>query len=149
VRSLSEAKLADIQERIRDVGLAESKARGLHQAAKCIVGEYGGSVPDTEDKLASLPLVGKKTASAVLVFGFKKPAIPADVHIHRVVNRMGVVRTATLEETSTALQQVVPKTQWHRLNPVLVQHGQNLCRAHKPACDACPILPYCGRVGLP
>jgi DNA mismatch endonuclease (patch repair protein) len=87
--------------------------------------------------------VGPKTASAVRVFGFERPAIPVDTHIHRVVNRLGAVSTSTLEETQERLADVVPYRYWGRLNPVLVQHGQNICIALSPRCAICPITEWC------
>ncbi len=147
-KSMSRANVAEVSALIREVGLAESKARGLHETALRIAEDFRGVVPSDEKSLLSLPLVGSKTANAVRVFGFGIPAIPADIHIHRVANRLGAVSTATLEETSRALERAVPKKYWSRLNPTLVQHGQNLCGAGRPLCQACPIESSCGRVGV-
>jgi endonuclease III len=146
---LARANLRDIRFLIHDVGLSDSKARGLRAAAIEIVHRHRGLVPGTEAELRALPLVGKKTADAVLVFGFGEAAIPVDTHIHRVSNRLGVIRTRSLEETSVQLQSVVPRKYWYRLNPTLVQHGQNLCRFSDPLCDGCPIRESCLRVGVP
>jgi len=146
--ALARASPKEIQERVRDVGLSTAKSRGLHRAAIIITSEFGGSMPKTRAELLSLPLVGTKTANAILVFGFGVPAIPADTHIHRVSNRLGVVRTRNAEETSTALEAVVPRKYWYRLNPTLVQHGQNLCRAGTPKCDACPVEDLCFKIGV-
>jgi len=146
--SLAAAPLPRILKLIREVGLAESKAKGLQESANILVRDYGGRVPSDEHELARLPLVGRKTASAILVFGYGKSAIPADTHIHRVVNRLGVVKTTNLVETSRALESVVPRKFWHLLNPTLVQHGQNICKALRPRCSECPISESCRRIGV-
>lgn len=147
--ALAEATPREISRLIQDAGLGESKARGLHRAAVALVSQHNGRVPDTEKELVSLPLVGRKTASAIIVFGFGQAAIPADTHIHRVVNRLGVIRTKTPDATSIALRYVVPRRYWARLNPTLVQHGQNICRFSRPLCHACPIRADCMQVGVP
>src|SRR5580658_8316370 len=124
---------------IREVGLAESKANGLQATAGILAKDYCGKLPRVESELIQLPLIGRKTAKAILVFGYGIPAIPTDIHIHRVANRLGVVTTKSAEETSLALEKVVPKKYWHLLNPALVQHGQNICTALNPKCAGCPI----------
>lgn len=146
--ALASATQEQVASKIRDVGLADSKARGLRRAAQQIVERHQGIVPRTERDLIELPLVGKKTASAVLVFGFGQAAIPVDTHIHRVVNRLGVVRTVTRDETVGALRAVVPRKYWGSLNPALVQHGQNICTALAPRCGSCPVATLCNRVGV-
>jgi endonuclease III len=146
--ALSRSSVSKIRSLIREVGLADSKAAALHECASIIVRSHGGKLPQTERDLLSLPLVGKKTASAILVFGFRMGAIPVDTHIHRVVNRLGVVRTRSLDETADALEEVVPWRYWGKINPVLVQHGQNMCTAVHPMCDSCPIFAECSRVGV-
>lgn len=146
--AMASASTADIRALVGEAGLSWAKAAGLHCAAQQIVSEFDGRVPSTLTELVSLPLVGKKTANAVLVFGFRKPAIPVDTHILRVTNRLGVIHAKTLDDGAASLELVVPRRYWGRLNPVLVQHGQNLCRARDPRCEECPIIESCDRVGL-
>lgn len=141
--ALARAKVASVLRLIRPVGLSEAKATGLVRLAKALVDDFEGKVPSSNEELLTLPLVGPKTASAVRVFGFERQDLPVDVHIHRVVNRMGVVTTTSLEQTQRALREVVPKRYWKWLNPVLVQHGQNVCLARKPRCGSCPIRGSC------
>jgi endonuclease III len=147
-KSLGRATARTVEGVIHEVGLRQSKARALVGAARQIETRFGGQVPNTEEELRQLPGVGPKTARAVLVFGFQIPAIPVDAHIHRVTNRLGVVRTHTLEQTSDELAKIVPQSLWNLLNPVLVQHGQNICLSRAPRCTGCPIAKYCERVGI-
>lgn len=142
-RSLAAAPIAEIERLIRPVGFYRAKARNLADCAQLLVDETGGPVPPDLEALLSLPGVGRKTANCVLVFGFAEPAIPVDTHVHRISNRLGVVRTRTPEETERRLEEVVPRDYWIPLNPLLVQHGQNLCGPGRPKCDRCPIVEWC------
>jgi len=140
---LAEAPLPRLERLIHGTGFYRTKARNIRNCSRVLLREYGGRVPRTMPELLSLPGVGHKTANCVLVFGYGIPAIPVDTHVHRIANRLGVVRTRTPEETEEALARVVPRRLWIPLNPVLVQHGQNLCRPRGPLCTRCPIADVC------
>jgi endonuclease-3 len=141
--SLARAPQRKVEELIRATGFYRAKARNIRATANEILGRWGGTVPRDIESLLSLPGVGRKTANCVLVFGFGEPAIPVDTHVHRIANRLGVVRTKTPEETETELRKLLPRTYWIPINPLLVQHGQNLCRPIGPRCPECPIVELC------
>jgi len=145
---LAAASEADLMTLISEVGLARTKASGLRSAAELVTERFGGRIPMAEAELRELPLVGKKTARAILLFAFGKPAIPVDSHIHRVVNRLGVVETRSVNATADALGSRVPRKYWGLLNPVLVQHGQNICLPRRPRCGSCPVSDLCPKVGV-
>ena len=140
---LARASPSDIEPLIRSTGFYRSKARALPRSARAILERFHGDVPRTFAELTSLPGVGPKTANCVLVFGYGIPAIPVDTHVHRIANRLGLVRTRTPEQTEEALRRSVPQRYWIPLNPLLVQHGQNLCRPIGPQCEMCPIAIWC------
>jgi endonuclease-3 len=142
-RSLAGAPREKIERLIRSTGFYRMKARAIRAISRQLLEEYGGEVPRHLDELLRLPSVGPKTANCVLVFGFGIPAIPVDTHVHRIANRLGAVRTRTPEESEQALRAVLPEPYWIPINPLLVQHGQNLCRPRNPRCDGCPIAPLC------
>ena len=142
-RSLARARRSEVESLIRVTGFYRVKARVLGVVAHEILHRFGGVVPREFDQLVSLPGVGPKTANCVLVFGYGIPAIPVDTHVHRIANRLGVVRTKTPEETETALRERVDSRFWIPVNPLLVQHGQNLCRPNRPRCPECPIADQC------
>jgi endonuclease III len=125
------------------VGFYRAKSRNIRACAAEILDRFGGTVPSKIDELLSLPGVGRKTANCVLVFGYGLPAIPVDTHVHRISNRLGWVRTKTPDATEERLRHLVPEQYWNPLNPLLVQHGQNLCRPNNPLCPGCPILEVC------
>jgi len=141
--SLAEAKPSETEPLIRGTGFYRVKSRVIRACAREILGRFGGTVPRTFEELTSLPGVGPKTANCVLVFGYGIPAIPVDTHVHRIANRLGVVRTRTPEETEAALRERVEARFWIPVNPLLVQHGQNLCRPNRPLCPECPIADQC------
>jgi endonuclease III len=140
---LAAADPRSIEPLIRETGFYRTKARAVRDCAREILERFHGVVPRTMEELLSLPHVGPKTANCVLVFGYGIPAIPVDTHVHRIANRLGVVHTRTPEETEARLREVVPERYWIPLNPLLVQHGQNVCRPVGPKCPECPVADLC------
>jgi endonuclease-3 len=140
---LARARPSEIEPLIRACGFYRVKARVVRDCARAILERFGGEVPEDLEALRTLPGVGPKTANCVLVFGYGRPGMPVDTHVHRIANRLGVVRTTSPEGTEAALRAVVPERYWLPINPVLVQHGQNLCRPIRPKCPDCPIAPMC------
>jgi len=141
--ALARAAPADIEPLIRVTGYYHTKARMIRETSRQILDRFGGVVPRTLEELTTLPGVGPKTANCVLVFGYGIPAIPVDTHVHRLANRLGAVRTRTPEATEIALRAAVDRRYWIPLNPLLVQHGQNVCRPNRPRCGECPIADLC------
>ena len=109
------------------------------EMAKMIKNDFNGQVPDNMKDLLKLPGIGRKTANLVLAKGFNKPAICVDVHVHRIFNRLGYVKTKTPEETEFALREKLPIKHWLDINTLLVTHGQNICKPQRPNCKECPI----------
>ncbi len=147
-RGLARAKLADIEGLIRPAGFYKAKARHIQAAARQIVDRFGNRVPEDLDALLSLPGVGRKTANCVLVYAFRKPAIPVDIHVHRIANRLGWVATRAPEETEEHLMAIAPRRQWILLNELLVRHGRTICLPRRPWCSACPVESRCDKNGV-
>lgn len=150
VQELAFAEVRDIETLIKPAGFYRVKAKKIKEVCNLLLEEYDGIVPDNIESLLMLPSVGRKTANCVLVFGFGKPAIPVDTHVHRISNRLGLVRTQTPERTEMALQDVLPKKYWLDINHMLVRFGQMVCRPINPKCGICPITDLCewyGSVG--
>ena len=140
---LSRADPRTIARLIKPVGFYKTKARTVKRVARIILKEYKGKVPDQIEELLKLPSVGRKTANCVLVYGFKQPAIPVDTHVHRIFNRIGVVKTKTPEETEEELTKIVDRKDWLPLNEVFVKFGQLICRPIGPKCPVCPLNDRC------
>ncbi len=150
VQELACAEVADIETLIKPAGFYRVKAKKIKEVCNLLLEEYDGKVPDNIESLLMLPSVGRKTANCVLVFGFGKPAIPVDTHVHRISNRLGLVRTQTPKSTEMALQDVLPKKYWLDINHMLVRFGQRMCRPINPKCVICPVTDLCewyGSVG--
>ncbi len=128
---------------IYPVGFYKNKAQQILDISRELVEKYDSKVPDSIEELVKFKGVGRKTANLVLAKGFGIPAICVDVHVHRISNRLGWVKTKTPEETEMALRKLLPKKYWLDINTILVTFGQNLCRPTKPMCAKCPIGEYC------
>ena len=135
----------DLAKAIYPVGFYENKAKQIIELSRQIDEELGGKVPDEIEDLIKFNGVGRKTANLVLARGFNKPAICVDVHVHRIFNRLGYVKTKSPEETEFALREKLPKKYWIDINTLMVTHGQNICKPQKPDCSNCPIAEYCAK----
>jgi endonuclease III len=140
---LANADPKKVRELIRSVGFYNMKTRNVIRVAKELGENFGGRVPDDLESLLTLHAVGRKTANCVLVYGFNKPAIPVDTHVHRIANRLGLVQTKTPEETEEALTESVPKRYWLDLNELFVRFGQTTCKPVGPRCGICLLTAEC------
>ena len=144
-KDMKQVKIEDLAQAIYPVGFYENKAKQIIELSKTIDEELNGKVPDEIDELVKFKGVGRKTANLVLSLGFNKPAICVDVHVHRIFNRLGYIKTKTPEETEFALRKKLPEKYWIDINTLLVTHGQNVCKPIKPKCAECPISSYCAK----
>ena len=142
-KQLANAKVKDVEKIIKSIGFFHVKSKRIIEVAKIINTKYKGKVPDNLDTLVELPGVGRKTANCVLVYAFEKPAIPVDIHVHRISNRLGLVDTKNPEETEQELMKKVPKKYWIDINDTFVMYGQNICKPISPMCDICKIKKNC------
>ena len=135
-----------LEKAIYPVGFYANKAKQIVELSKELVEKYNSKVPDEIEELVKFNGVGRKTANLVLSEGFHKPAICVDVHVHRISNRLGYVKTKNPEETEFALRKKLPQKYWIDINSLLVTHGQNICKPINPKCEQCPIKDYCNRI---
>lgn len=142
-QELAQGNLKRIQELIRPVGFYRVKAARIREVSKILMERYSGKVPDNLENLLELPSVGRKTANCVLVYAFKKPAIPVDTHVHRISNRLGLVKTKTPEETEERLREIVKERYWLDLNDIFVRFGQTICKPIGPRHEVCRLRNYC------
>ena len=145
VARLREARIARL---IFPAGFYNTKARQIRAIARQVEAAHGGAVPADRDELLALPGVGRKTANLVLGLGFGVPAICVDTHVHRISNRLGLVRTRTPEQTEHALEAVLPRRDWIEINDLLVTFGQHTCHPTSPRCSSCPLAVRCPRHGV-
>jgi len=145
-KDFADVKAEDLEKAIYPVGFYKNKAEQIIELSKILVEKYNSKVPETIEELIKFKGVGRKTANLVLARGFNKPAICVDVHVHRIFNRLGYVKTKTPEETEFSLRKKLPEKFWIEINTLLVTHGQNVCKPIKPMCEKCPIEEYCCKV---
>lgn len=126
----------------------KKKGETIHDISKYIIDKYDGEVPNNMEKLLKIKGVGRKTANLVMVEGFRSDAICVDTHVHRIMNRIGIVNTKNPEETEMELRKILPKRYWKKWNEILVSYGQHICRPISPFCSSCNLYNFCGRINV-
>jgi endonuclease-3 len=126
----------------------ERKASQILAIAQRVMDEYGGDIPCDAEILMSFSGVGPKCAHLVLGIACEEPFISVDVHVHRVTNRWGYVKTSTPEKTMVALGDKLPRRYWIEINRLLVPFGKHICTGNLPHCSTCPVLDMCQQVGV-
>ena len=145
-QKMAEADAEDIQALIKDVGFYRVKARRIIDISQIILQDYEGLVPDNMNDLLKLPGVGRKTANCVLGYAYEQDVIAVDTHVHRISNRLGLVKTSGSDTTEKELEKVVPKQVWKEINGLMVLFGQNVCRPMSPRCEECRLNDICPRI---
>ena len=135
--------LARFTQLIRRVNYFNNKARNIFGAAEMLDGELGGRIPDALEAIQKLPGVGVKTAKVLLHQLYGVPLVGVDTHIHRLLNRVGVVATRTPEETDRAVERIFTVEQKDRAHHALVLFGRYVCVARAPKCDGCAVRAAC------
>jgi endonuclease-3 len=138
----------EIEPLIHRVAFSYAKAKQIRDLSQILLDRFGGKVPQTIEELDELPGVGRKIANLTVTMAFDQPGITVDVHVHRIVNRWGYVRTKTPDQTELALREQLPPRYWIEINGLLIPFGQNICRPGIPLCTQCPLFEFCARVGV-
>ncbi len=154
-------KIADTPEKIRQLELSElerilygvgfyrTKAQYLKKLCEDIVVRFKGLVPEKLDELISLPGIGRKSANIVLAKCFGKETIGVDTHVHRISNRLGIVKTKKPIETEQKLMERIPGKYLRMMNKLFVAYGQTICKPVSPLCSSCKLNGvYCLRIGV-
>ena len=145
---LLELSNAKIEKAIYPAAFYRNKTKSLKELCLVLVKEYSGKVPDQLEELLKLKGVGRKTANLTLILGHNKPGICVDIHVHRISNRWGYVKTKSPDETEMVLREILPKRFWKGYNDLLVSFGQNLCKPVSPFCSSCPVEDQCPKIGV-
>jgi endonuclease-3 len=147
--ALAGADQADLEEMIRTTGFYRAKAKSLLGMARAVVVRHGGEIPAGMDDLTTLPGVGRKTANVVLGTAFgMATGVVVDTHVARLAQRLGLSGESDPEKIEQDLMELFPPPSWVALGHRLILHGRRVCKARKPACDPCPLAPFCPRVGV-
>ena len=143
LQAIADANVADVEKYIHSSGFYHAKARDIVAAAKMLISDFGGHVPDTMEDLLKLPGVGRKTANLILGDVFGKSAVVVDTHCIRLCNRIGLVSTEDPVKIETALRALLPPEKSSDFCHRLVLHGRAVCPARSPKCKECSIKDYC------
>ncbi len=142
-QAMAQAKLEDVMDKIRTLGMYKTKAKHLIGQGKMLVEEFDGRVPEDDLLLQKLTGVGRKTANVVMSVAFGHQRIAVDTHVFRVSNRIGLVSETNVLATEKALMKAVPKNRWSKTHHSLIFHGRNCCKARTPLCPQCVIRELC------
>ncbi len=138
----------EIQKLIYPAGFYRNKSKTILEISRKLIDEYEGKVPSNLDELLKFKGIGRKTANLVLVEGFGIDAVCVDVHVHRICNRLGILKTKTPDETEMVLRKILPKKYWIDFNEILVAYGQKICRPVSPYCSKCKLDLYCEKINV-
>lgn len=136
-----------LREKIRSIGLFNTKAKNIIALSHRLVDHFKGQVPKTMDDLQSLPGVGRKTANVILNVAFGQPTLAVDTHVFRVANRTGLSTGKTPEKVENGLMKVIPDGFLQHAHHWLILQGRHVCKARKPLCDECLIGLWCASKG--
>jgi endonuclease III len=129
---------------IRSTGFFRNKSKSVVGAAKKVVADYGGEVPEDIDKLLTLPGVARKTANVVLGTWFKKAeGVVVDTHVHRISRRLELTNQDDPPKIEQDLMKIIPRERWILFSHQIIWHGRKLCFARKPNCAECPLENIC------
>jgi len=145
---ISKLPTKKLEKIIFSTGHYKKKARTLQEVSRDLIKRFKSKVPDNYEDLISIKGVGPKTAKIVLAFAYGKDVIPIDTHCHRILNRLGWIKTKTAEQTDKEIPKLLPKKYWNDFNAIFVQFGRETCQPISPWCSKCPIEKHCKKVGV-
>jgi endonuclease-3 len=144
VEALASASEEEVFELIKSCSYPNNKTKHLVGMARKVVTDFNGIIPDTVEKLQTLPGVGRKTANVIASVAFDIPALAVDTHVHRVAARIGLTYNAkTPLATELQLLRFIPENKLNIAHHWLILHGRYICIARKPKCSECGLRPYC------
>lgn len=140
IRKMPEEKLIEL---IKPVAHYNRKAKTLQRMCSMIIDDFGNTIPDTKEDLLKLPGIGQKCANLMLNYKHDKPVVAVDTHIHRVINRLGIVQAKTHEKSADQLNDITPGEFKKHAHEWLIAVGMNICKPRSPRCEECPVSAYC------
>jgi endonuclease-3 len=143
-QAMSKASLPDLEELIRTTGFFRNKAKSIQGAARKIIADFGGRVPQTLAELVTIPGAARKTANVVLGVAFgRAEGVVVDTHVFRVARRLELAKAGVPEKVEQELMQVLPRDRWIGFSHQIIQHGRQVCEARKPKCERCNLEQLC------
>lgn len=143
VEDFANADISDIENLIHSCGFFRAKARDIVGMCRKMIEEYDGEVPDTIEKLTSLPGVGRKTANLIMGDVYGQPAVVADTHLIRISNLLGLVSTKDPFKVEMQLREILPPEESNDFCHRCVLHGRETCVSGRPKCESCTMNAFC------
>ena len=144
VQDFAKLEPQQLEPDIHSTGFFRNKSKSVVGAAKRIVSEFGGKVPDNMDDLLTLPGVARKTANVVLGTWFgKNEGVVVDTHVHRVSRRLELTKNDDPKKIEQDLMAIIPREKWTLFSHQIIWHGRKLCVARSPKCVECPLENIC------
>ena len=142
--AMAKATLPQLEALIRTTGFFRNKAKSIQGAARKIVAEFGGQVPQTLAEIITLPGVARKTANVVLGVAYgKAEGVVVDTHVFRIARRLGLAKGDTPEKVEQELMRILPQKRWISFSHQIIHHGRAVCVARKPKCERCNLEQLC------
>jgi len=142
--AMAKATLPQLEALIRTAGFYHNKAKSIQGAARKVVAEFAGKIPETLAELITLPGVARKTANVVLGVSFgKAEGVVVDTHVFRIARRLGLAKGDTPQEVEQELMRILPRERWIGFSHQIIQHGRQVCEARKPKCENCNLEQLC------
>lgn len=143
-KAMAAASLPELEELIRTTGFFRNKAKSIQGAARMVVEEFGGKVPQTMEEILRLPGVARKTGNVVLGSWFKIPSgVVVDTHVLRISRRLELTKATTPEKVEQDLMKILPQDRWIDFSHEIIHHGRQVCVARKPRCVDCTLEKLC------
>jgi endonuclease-3 len=143
-QAMAKATLPELEGLIRTTGFFRNKAKSIQGAARKLIADFGGEIPQTLGELITIPGVARKTANVVLGVCFgKAEGVVVDTHVFRIARRLELAKGDTPEKVEQELMQVLPRERWISFSHQIIQHGRQVCEARKPKCNVCSLEPLC------
>ncbi len=144
VQDFAKLEPQQLEPDIHSTGFFRNKSKSVVGAAKRIVSEFGGEVPDNMDDLLTLPGVARKTANVVLGTWFRKnEGVVVDTHVHRISRRLELTKNDDPKKIEQDLMAIIPREKWTLFSHQIIWHGRKLCIARSPKCAECPLENIC------
>lgn len=139
------ATLPELEALVRTTGFFRNKAKSIQGAARKVVSDFDGEVPQTLAELITVPGAARKTANVVLGVCFgKAEGVVVDTHVFRIARRLGLAKGDTPQKVERELMKVIPQDRWIAFSHQLIHHGRQVCDARKPKCERCNLEQLCG-----
>lgn len=143
-QAMAKAAQAEVEEIVRTTGFFRNKAKNIIGAAKTVIAEFGGKIPQTMDQLLTIPGVARKTANVVSGSWYKIPlGVVVDTHVMRITQRLELTKSTTPEKIEQDVMQLIPQASWINFSHRIIHFGREICIARKPRCADCFLEDLC------